>query len=257
VGRELERFGPFRVVSADLTQTLDFIATFSPRTGFLPAEFEPGAGPFRWSEAWSEAALRVVSRATCATLHGELRTAGPEGLVTILSADDSVYGAFASPKWAPFVTAPLDVRTERSIETRFERTGGLPSPDASHVVAYRRLSLVPDSTCVRLLGTDVREAEVTVPLFFASEEHVHLSPAVGLDCGRVHLTVSGALDSELGVSLDGAAVDFHLITSDPASVDTDVIRFSRAPDLGLLRRGGKNPTVSITTLAVEPAPCPL
>ncbi|HVU05835.1 MAG TPA: hypothetical protein VHE30_29000 [Polyangiaceae bacterium] len=256
-GAELERFGPFRVLRADLRDGWDFVATFAPRRGFLRVESEPGVGPFRWSEARSSSVLRVVSRSACARLEGELRTAGPEGLATLSSGEGTLFGGFVTPRWSSFTTVPLDVEDERVLDLRFERTGGGLPPDDAHALAVRRLSLVPDPSCVQILGALPGAAHVALPVRFETELRLHFAPAVGVRCGRLRIGLASAGGAELGVSVDGGAMDFRApVPGDGASIRTDPIVFSRSPGLDLLRRGGGSPTVAVDSLVVEPAPCP-
>jgi hypothetical protein len=253
-GKELSAWGDFRLLAVDFSRPDDVLATFAPTHGFLAAEVEPVRGVFRWAGWRGRATVRVVSGAPCFRLDGELRTTGMNAQVTLTSSATPLFEGPASGQWTPFRTLPLEGSKERTLDLSVERVSGAPL-DESHAVALRALHVEQDTTCATFTRSKPPGGALVFPLSLDEDATLELSPAAGVECAAVTITVVANETGALGASFDRAAVEWLAVLPGQTSLTLGVVPLERTRELRLIRRAPAPGTFRILGIAVSPKAC--
>ena len=130
--QELFAWGDFAVIEADLTRKMTDSWRLGADSRLDLLRTRADGRVFRWAEAEASAVLRVIQKAPCARLRGELRTAQGSALVSIHQQQDQLFSGPIGSEWTKFVSRSI----EASTGARAHREGG-----AAKAAARRMLSM--------------------------------------------------------------------------------------------------------------------
>lgn len=251
VGQPLAEFGDFRLLSVDFAKPAAVLGAWAPTHGWLAAEREPQGVVFRWAERMAKGTLRVVVATGCVRLRGELRTAGPTGVVALRHEGITLFAGPIGASWSPFRTRPLEASRERVIDFEVASLSGI-APDPAHELAVRNLAVDPDPTCLSIAAGGSRDP--TRPANLVDALSWQLAPAVGMRCAELGVSFALPLTAEVGVTIDDDVVTWY-DTPGVARLILAARPLQSTFVLKLTRRHPEDPPWRVLAVTARPAPC--
>jgi hypothetical protein len=252
-GQVVERFGRFTLRQVDLSGDDGVVGAWAPTHGWMRAETEPDGTVFRWGESRAAGTLRVVTRAGCGRLTGEVRSVDAVGSYSITVRDTVMIESALTPTWTRFLTGVFLARDAFNVELR----AFVSSPDEAHAIALRNLAFTPDASCV----TDVARAggvparHLFPDVLRATNTYV-VGPATGARCGPIVVTIEapGSGEVVVGAGNDRRVTTVHAGRLDASSMSADFRRVG-AFSVQRVSEGDVSDDWLVVALRLRPEPC--
>ncbi|HEY3821322.1 MAG TPA: hypothetical protein VGL81_29350 [Polyangiaceae bacterium] len=252
-GEIVERFGRFTLRKIDLTDDDGVVGAWAPTHGWMRAETDADGTVFRWGERVAAGTLRVVTRASCGRLTGDVRSVDAVGSYSLTVGGALTTSGNLTPIWAPFRTGTFLATDAVQVELHAFVT----ARDEAHAIALRRLAFTPARSC---LSTVARHGEAARDDLFPDAMHAmttyDVGPATGVRCGVVTVTLDapgpGGVIVATGNDRTFTAVGSRRVEASSLPVD-----FRRTTALSVLRAAGSDTDEEwrVLGMRVRPEPC--